>query len=169
MKSQWRDIPGYRGIYQASTSGKIRSLKYRGCQGQIGTFTPAVNKKGYLQIVLRKNGIARTLRVHRLVAAAFLGPSFLTVNHKNGDKTDNRPCNLEYLSNRDNMRHAYCTGIRVNPKGQAHSQARLTESTVRAILNAPTVRGSGRRLAQQYGVSYSLISAIRTRRLWRHL
>lgn len=61
---------------------------------------------GYLQVTLCSDGSQKTFCVHRLVAAAFFGTSNLTVNHKNEIKTDNRACNLEYLTQADNTRYS---------------------------------------------------------------
>lgn len=169
MKLTWKDIPGYEGKYQASTSGEIKSLSYLGHQGKEGIFKPCLNAKGYPQIVLRSKGKTRTCSVHRLIAITFLGPSKLTVNHKNGIKTDNRLKNLEYLSNTENMRHAYRTGLRTNPHSEDHGRAKLSNKDVKAIVDYPRTFGSGRTLAKQYGVSPSTISAIRSGRLWRKL
>lgn len=68
-----------------------------------------VNKKGYRYILIRDKGVERTVFVHRLVAMAYIPnpENKQTVNHKNGNKGDNRPCNLEWMSNEENLRHRY--------------------------------------------------------------
>jgi hypothetical protein len=68
------------------------------------------DKKGYQIVKFKHNYKGHLKSVARLVAEAFLGPSCLTVNHKNCKKTDNRILNLEYLSHRENMFHAYENG-----------------------------------------------------------
>ena len=65
-----------------------------------------MKNNGYLQVGLSTNGKMKTVSVHRLVAAAFFGESNLTVNHKNEIKTDNRVCNLEYLTPSENTRYS---------------------------------------------------------------
>lgn len=165
----WKDIPGYEGKYQASTDGLIKSLSYLGSAGVEGILANCPNSKGYAQIILRKDNKPRSWRVHRLIALTFIGPSDLTVNHKNGNKLDNRLENLEYLTNAENMRHAYVTGIRTNPHGEEHGGSKLKESEVRLIRKSPNIPGSGRALAKQFGVSPGLISAIRKGRLWKNL
>lgn len=56
----------------------------------------------------------RLVTIHRLVAEAFLpvSPERRCVNHKNGNKTDNRVCNLEWVTHGENLRHAFQHGLR---------------------------------------------------------
>lgn len=65
----------------------------------------------YLEVAIRVNGKCLTRSVHRLVAMAYLGVSGKQVNHINGDKHDNRPVNLEYVTSTRNMEHASATGL----------------------------------------------------------
>lgn len=123
MDEIWRDIPDYEGIYQASNLGRIRTspnkttftdhhgarhwkvriLKGRGDYKQTGR-----------RVSLWKNGKSKDWLVARLVAITFLGKPTKeanTVNHKNGNRLDNRVENLEWLSLGDNIRHAFNTGL----------------------------------------------------------
>lgn len=69
------------------------------------------NGRGYQGVVLRKEGNSYTRYVHRLVASAFLGESDLTVNHVDGDKSNNHVDNLEYVTISENIQHAYDLGL----------------------------------------------------------
>ena len=97
MEKVWKDIKGYEGKYQASADGEIRSL----ISNKI--LRPAVNQNGYMHVSL----CSKDKRVHRIIAQTFLpNPENLRdVNHINGDKTDNRVCNLEWVSHSDNELH----------------------------------------------------------------
>lgn len=105
INEEWRDIPGYEGIYKVSNTGKVKSLErnVKGKNCSIYTIkekilNPVKNRKGYLQVVLFKEGIMKCIKIHRLVAETFLkNPNNLPqINHINEIKTDNRVENLEY-------------------------------------------------------------------------
>ncbi len=100
MKAKWKDIPGYEGLYAVSRDGRVwtyRSKRYI----KLGRFR-------YQKVVLYKNGKGVFKSTHRLVAEAFIpNPKGLPeVNHKNGNGSDNRVENLEWISHRDNIQHS---------------------------------------------------------------
>lgn len=87
-----KDIPGYEGLYAATSCGKIYSYKSK-------KFLKLRKRKDdYLQVCLYKDGAVKTYRVHRLIAATYLAnPENLPcVNHKDEDKTNNSVNNLEF-------------------------------------------------------------------------
>lgn len=114
MEERWTDIPGYEGMYQASTSGKIRSVdrKILRSDGIMyehkgKNLKPCINASGYLALSLRKNGSAKSYLVSRLVAMTFIeNPENLPeVNHKNEIKTDNNITNLEWIGRKENCNY----------------------------------------------------------------
>lgn len=94
----WRDIPGLEGIYAASSAGRIKSIK----TGKIHKLY--VHKNGYVYCHLSKNGKAKVIRVHRLIAETFIpNPGNLQyINHKDEDKTNNCVDNLEWCTAKEN-------------------------------------------------------------------
>lgn len=102
-------------MYQVSNLGNIKSLARitYNTDGKIANRLPEkimrLNKTfgGYLQIALRKNGIRKIFRVHRLVAMHFIPnpENKPEVNHKNRDVCDNRVENLEWCTAKENMKH----------------------------------------------------------------
>jgi hypothetical protein len=122
MKEIWKDIPSYIGLYQASNLGRIRSIDclitFRKKNGVFNRFRKGRilkhcnNRYGYPMVVLTKPDHRMCHSVHRLVMLAFIGHSDLTVNHKNGIKTDNRLDNLEYLTMSENLFHAHKIGLK---------------------------------------------------------
>lgn len=103
----WSSIPGYKGFYEVSTLGKVKTLKRK------GTTADKVLKErkhctGYIQYRLSKNGKSKYYFGHQLVAMAFLDfmPSGVKthVHHKNKRITDNRLQNIEVLESRVHCR-----------------------------------------------------------------
>lgn len=119
----WKDIPNYEGLYQASSLGRIRTVEgkttYTERHGARHWKSRIMSGRGdYRKIGKRvslwKNGVVKDWLVARLVAITFLGypkNGANTVNHKNGDRLDNRLENIEWLSLADNIRHAFDTGL----------------------------------------------------------
>lgn len=123
MEEIWKDIPNYENIYQASNLGRIRTAPnkttYTKRHGIRHWKTRILKGRGNFyqtgkRVSLWKNGKCKDWLVARLVAITFLGnPSKKcnTVNHINGDRLDNRIENLEWLSLKDNIIHAFDTGL----------------------------------------------------------
>lgn len=99
----WMPIEGYEGIYEISDFGRVRSLNYNKT-GETRILKQAMNKDGYLIVCLCKDGKQKTVKVHRLVATAFVPNMFglNQVNHINENKTDNRADNLMWCDIREN-------------------------------------------------------------------
>lgn len=119
-KEVWRAIPEYEGYYEASSLGRIRSVPRNGTRKNGTILTPNVKKSGYANVLLSKNDIRKTHRIHRLIAQAFIpNPEDKPqVNHKNGDKLDNRVDNLEWATSRENIRHKFDVLGYKTPQGE---------------------------------------------------
>ena len=100
----WKSIAGYEGIYEVSDQGRVKSLKF----GKEKILKPRDNNWGYLQVNLYKDGHVKTVKVHRLVAEAFIPNSqgLETVNHKDEVKTNNVASNLECMTRGDNVAYS---------------------------------------------------------------
>ena len=111
----WKDIKGYEGLYQVSNQGLVKSLERTVTRknGRKQTIRerilrPRTDRDGYLQVILYDSrGKSKTFRLHRLVCEAFhQNPKNKPeVNHINEDKLDNRACNLEWVTAKENRNH----------------------------------------------------------------
>ena len=122
MQEEWKPIPGYEGLYDASNMGRIRSHPGRLIYNGI-TFYEAktkilvqrhLNKRGDYTLSLCKNSKSKQYLVSRLVASAWHGvpQDGMTVNHINGNIFDNRAVNLEWCTRSENVYHSYRIGLR---------------------------------------------------------
>lgn len=103
----WADVVGYEGFYQVSNLGNIRAINYHN-QGVVRNLKTNL-VAGYPHTILKINGEARNVHVHRLVAEAFIPnpDNKQYVNHKNGDRQDNRVENLEWVTCSENTLHKF--------------------------------------------------------------
>lgn len=124
MSEEWRDVAGYEGLYQVSSMGRVKSLERADSWGRTvkeRILKPNVVGGGYLRVVLYAGGKTRMFFVHRLVCQAFHEnpDNKPEVNHVNEDKTDNRACNLEWSTRKENCNH----GTRNERLGKAQSKS----------------------------------------------
>ena len=101
MNEEWRPVVGYEGLYEVSNTGRVRSLdRYdnRNCFRKSKVLSPVKDKYGYLLVNLYCNGKQHQMKIHRLVAEAFIPnqDDLPQVNHKDEDKTNNNVTNLEW-------------------------------------------------------------------------
>ncbi len=121
----------YNDRYVAYSDGRIQNAT-------TGRFLrPGTMSKGYLTVQLydgSKPKKGRSFLVHRLIAEAFLGPSALQINHKNGDKKDNNLENLEYVTGSENCRHS--VDVLKNNIGTLNGKAKLSDADIEWARNS---------------------------------
>lgn len=181
-REEWRPVLRYEGIYEVSNLGHVRSLDRwvrRGNQPVTflqGTIMKPMNSKashGYNTLTLSAatNGYKRfNAKIYRLVAEAFLGPRpspIHVVNHKNGDKTDDRADNLEWVTQSSNMKHASHMGLM--RKGEGVKVSKLTSAQVLEIRKRRTNGEKLESIAAAYGIAPSTACQIAKGQVWKHL
>lgn len=114
----WKPIDGFEGVYEVSNFGRIKSLPRNNTRG--GVVKPYINSRnGYAYIGLSYGTKKATKRVHSLVMAAFNPCPYKhtgynknwTIDHKDGDKTNNCLSNLEWCSQSENQKRAFKMGL----------------------------------------------------------
>ena len=174
----WSPVPGYEGIYEASDLGRVRGLvaKKGRVPGRILKGVPAGPTRSYLYVGLY-GGAGRSSNkrrsIHRIVMAAFHGPSDLHVNHINGNTFDNRLCNLEYCTPQQNTAHAWRTGLLPapppSPLGEDHPSATISEETAKRIIRMGADGLKPAVISRAVSASVDTVSMILRGRTWRHL
>lgn len=124
--------------------------------------SPTKTRDGYLSVSLYRDGRGGARRIHRLVWETFRGPleGGLVVNHRNGDRADNRLENLEAVTTSENVRHAY------NVLERTPSRAKLSPKDV---VNIRSARAGGMELtelADRFEVTTACVSAVCTGKTW---
>lgn len=178
-------IPSSNNLYEASADGEIRRVisevnnqpkhKVPGVKRVGGTvLSPGTKSNGYLSVSLHINGKQVSRYVHRLVAEAWLGeiPPKMTVNHKDGNKSNNNLSNLEIMSQSDNNKHSFLTGLKKPTilKGEDNPRSVVTEKEVGEIRK---MYAGGKRIMQLLidfpHLNRDIISSVVNRRTWRHV
>lgn len=117
----WKPVPGHGNMFVASSFGRIaRVAGYAGANGyrqisMVRSMLPFKSHSAGARDRRQRQGY-----VHHLIALAFHGqpPEGVSyVNHKDFDRSNNRPENLEWCSQRENVRHAWAAG-RVKARGR---------------------------------------------------
>jgi len=154
-----KEIRGLEGRYNVDKNGNVFS-HINGIK-----LKPYLVGAGYYYV----NLAGKSRPVHRIVAEAFL-PDFLEkpqVNHIDGNKLNNHISNLEMVSAKENILHAYKTGLKVSLKGENHTNSKLSAEDVTIIKMLLRKGETGTSLARKFGVSQTTISYIKSGIAWK--
>lgn len=152
-----RRIPGFSN-YSITADG----LVYSHLSNRRLKFRP--HPRGYQLVMLKSDkGEFKSKLVHRLVIEAFRGYKDMPVNHKDGDKTNNSIENLEYVTNQQNIDHAWETGLY-----SSETQARVLSRDKAEEIREKYIpyRHTQKQLAEEYGCSPRTIQAVVRHEIW---
>lgn len=177
VAEEWGDIPGYAGLYKASTFGRIKSV-YRMVNHYSGIpinrnaklLKLHVDKRfGYVHVGLSKHNVSHI--VHRLIALTFLpNPDNLPeVNHKNPIKHLNYVWNLEWVSKKGNAQHAVAHGLLPNHQGEHNNAAVLTDIIAGEIKWFIESGWRNCDIARKFNINPGVVKAIKNNKTWTHV
>lgn len=107
----WKPVKGFEEFYEVSSQGRLRNIKTRKIRKK-----SLINK--YYVIRLSKEGKSKSIKVHRMVAEAFITNPYHCpqVNHIDGNKLNNCVENLEWVTRQQNLEHAWAMGLGPRPR-----------------------------------------------------
>lgn len=178
MEELWKDIKGLEGSYQISTQGRVKSLYRELLHPKNGIIKyesrilkQCLDKYGYPKLAISFKGKSYYMKIHRLVAQAFIENPHNKpfVNHINAIRNDNRVENLEWVTAKENS--AWCIKLNNHIKGETMWKHVFTENEVRDLLlyfrdnEVPNMY----EFCRQRGYKPSTIKCIKDRITWKHV
>lgn len=158
---QWKVVKGFEN-YLVSSLGNVKTIN--------GKLKKVVydSKNDYGYVELWKNNKGKKFRIHRLVAETFI-PNTLgkeQVNHIDGDKKNNCISNLEWVTPKENIRHAIENDLSSIKYGSKNLASKLKEEDVKYIRENAGINKSVKELSEIYNVSKTTIYNIINYKKW---
>lgn len=181
MDEIWKDVKGYEGLYQVSNLGRIKSLDRHFIRSNNKSFTykgkilkGSLDTKGYIQIELKGNGQRDIRALHRLIAIAFIPnpENKPQIDHLDGNKTNNKVTNLEWVTCRENIRRAWRNGLNKPTFGERHGNAKLTDEQamfIKTHYKRNDKEFGCKAFMKKYNISQTPIYNILRKKGWKHL
>lgn len=170
---QWKPVVGWEGVYEVSDLGRVKRLVpgKRTYAGRI--FDQSKSPDGYRTVTISFEGRKQTRFVHHLVLEAFVGARPTprhAGNHKDGDRRNNRPGNLEWATYSENNLHSYRVLGKAPPSQswKAMPFAKLDPGQASEIRRIRAETGATSTvLAGRFGVSKSTVCRLLRGETWR--
>ena len=154
--------------YYVSDDGMVFSNK----TNHLKPLKLSTDHDGYKTVGLYNNGFHKRIKVHRLVANAFLekDPNRSCINHKDGNKANNNYMNLEWCTPKENSTHAYKNGLLQYGNPQrigTRKKARFSDNDVQKIKELYDSGMSQRTIGHLMGCDHSVVSEIVTGKIYK--
>lgn len=180
MSEIWKDVIGYKGLYQVSNLGNVKSIvgirldkRGRFYKMPVKILKPQWDRGGYFHVSLYKNKKVSHKLIHKLVLEAFVSPcpTGYYGNHKDGNRTNNNLDNLEWCTPGENNLHAFRVLKRkpVCVSGEKNWNAKITNGDV---MLARQLRKSGftyQQIADKLGIVKSHAKRVVDGDSWKHI
>ena len=168
----WKPIPGWETLYEASDLGRIRSIKRLGetLFGKRfyggGVLNPICPRNEYLCVNFTDKGKRYQMPIHRAVLMAFVGlpPVGHEACHNDGNKKNNRLENLRWDTRSANHQDQLKHGTR--PIGEQKRLAKATEEAVKYIRSSNEMNKD---LAKMFNISTTAVYCIKSGKTWTHV
>lgn len=169
---EWIPVKGYEESYEISNMGRVRSLPRKGSPN-VNYLKASSDDSMYkiVGLIKVKGAKSKTTKIHRLVAEHFIPNPFNLpeVNHKLGNKNDNRASELEWCTHQRNIKHAFEIGIK-SQIGSKCPRAKIKEQDAIDIRRkfSPLIY-TRKMLAREYNISEASVKKILNRTNWSHV
>ena len=176
----WLSVPGYEGLYEASSLGRVRSLNHvkvrlgrtgaiERCShfGKVLSPSHPPSAGGYGRVTLYREGVKSDLGLHVVVCLAFHGrpqPGRVAA-HRNGNPRDNAPSNLRWATPKENTRDAISHGTIV--EGIRHKRSKLNPAKVAAIREGAAAGRTITSLSREHQVAHSTAARVVHGATWK--
>lgn len=170
----WKPIPGYGGVYYASSSGKIKSVnrlvkRRGGYWREKGKLLKPGIVDGYKRVELYKQGVSKGFSIHYLVLITFVGPrpAEYVCRHLDGDRLNNHFTNLCWGTIQDNSDDKFLHGTLA--RGESAGTSKLNNEQVTEVRSLAAARVSQTVIAKRFKVTQPAVSYIVNRINWKHI
>jgi hypothetical protein len=166
----WKDVKGFEGLYRVSNFGRVYSLHTYN-KRKLHLRKPSWNKsRDYFYIELFNHQKSMNYRLHKLVALHFIENinNYPILNHKDGNKRNNKVTNLEWCTYKQNVAHAMKMGLMNFVNGEAISK-KLKEKDIHKIFELKSERKTHEQISILLNIPVSTIAHIALHNNWKYI
>ena len=165
----WRAVENTSERYWVSNVGRLLCTNWKGT-GRKRVMVPSPDHKGYLRTMIKTDEGYKTVKIHRLVAKAWLPEQLgkTHVDHINSIKTDNRCENLAWVTQHENTMKAFDEGRFFTCSGEKNGCSKLNDDKVREIRRLFKEGKTRKEIAPIFGVAPATVKNVILRG-WKHV